>query len=426
MPPVLYIVHCVDTEGPLEETVSATFERLRDSKGIDLEPSPATLRRLQNKEIDLQGREEEIADFVSPERMAYLSTWTEIEEMVDAVTCEAFRKKYADPSGNPYTFSWFIIDVVGYRDNPRRKAVGYHVIWDQYARFLDTRLCNDSLGWHIHTVPVGNHALEYNTCWTNNDYHERVLARRLIERRWFPSLFRAGAAIERNDLSFWLEQFIPFDYSCDSQEQDAGAPGRLWDWRFAPVRWGAYHPDFYDYRKQGQMKRRIFRCLDVDTTVSSLTIDEVRKAFRQVSDGQSTVMAYSGHDRRDIRVDVEKACGLIHTVASEFPNVQWTFTNAHEAARRVCNIETEPPPVFDIAIEDGLVYISSDRPLFGVQPFLAVHEDGDVFYRDNPTIESATSWAYRPVRLQKTRHIGVAGANRFGEVGLNVIELSGS
>ena len=29
---VLYIVHCIDTEGPLEETLAGTFERLRQEK----------------------------------------------------------------------------------------------------------------------------------------------------------------------------------------------------------------------------------------------------------------------------------------------------------------------------------------------------------------------------------------------------------
>ena len=40
---------------------------------------------------------------------------------------------------------------------------------------------------------------------------------RLIEKN-FPILFRAGANIERNDLSQWLENFIPFDFSNRSRK----------------------------------------------------------------------------------------------------------------------------------------------------------------------------------------------------------------
>ena len=48
----VYVVHCVDTEGPLHESVEATFERLKAIFGIDLEPSVALLRQLQAGDID--------------------------------------------------------------------------------------------------------------------------------------------------------------------------------------------------------------------------------------------------------------------------------------------------------------------------------------------------------------------------------------
>ena len=35
---VVYIVHCIDTEGPLYESREATFGRLKHMFGIDLEP----------------------------------------------------------------------------------------------------------------------------------------------------------------------------------------------------------------------------------------------------------------------------------------------------------------------------------------------------------------------------------------------------
>ena len=43
----VYIVHCIDTEGPLYESVDVTFERLRSIFHLDLEPSADLLRRLQ-------------------------------------------------------------------------------------------------------------------------------------------------------------------------------------------------------------------------------------------------------------------------------------------------------------------------------------------------------------------------------------------
>ena len=147
--PLVHVVHCVDTEGPLEETIEATFDRLNRRFGLDLEPSFALLSRLQNQEMDLGGLEEEMARFIAPRRLDYLSLWRQVEESVAAVSNPRFRREHADPSGGPYTLTWFIIDVVGYRDNPRRKAEGFHVIWDAYQRFLRNRMAGDAFGFPL-------------------------------------------------------------------------------------------------------------------------------------------------------------------------------------------------------------------------------------------------------------------------------------
>jgi len=423
MDPRLYVVHCVDTEGPLLETAEATFERLHNVKGIDLPASADTLRLLQAGEIDLNGREAEIADFLSPRRLGYRESWPEIEEMVSEITSEAYRMDRCDSLGRPYAFTWMIIDVVGYRDNPRQKSTGFHAIWDRYLEILSGRAFNDGFGWHFHTVAPGGHALDYNTSWTNNDWHEQSLARRIIERGWFPSVFRAGCLIERNDLSYWLEQFVPFDYSCRSLADAGGAPGSLRDWRGAPAEWGYYHPDFYDYRRKGDMRRRIFRCLDVDSFDTQLTEPEVEAAFQKVERGETTVLAYSNHDRRDMRPDIDNAMQMIREAATRHPDVVWEFADAARAARLCAGLKETTAPRFEIDVQGRDVSIRSSQPLFGPAPFLAVEESGEVFFRDNPTRESDTEWAYRIPRPDNTLAIGVGGSDASGATGTQVIRF---
>ena len=48
---VLYVVHCVDAEGPLNETLCATFERLKYIFNIDLEPTSDNLKIIQEGEF---------------------------------------------------------------------------------------------------------------------------------------------------------------------------------------------------------------------------------------------------------------------------------------------------------------------------------------------------------------------------------------
>ena len=63
---ILYVVHCVDTEGPLNETLDATFERLESIFGITLEPTQDNLEFLQNRKINLDGKEDAVAKCFAP------------------------------------------------------------------------------------------------------------------------------------------------------------------------------------------------------------------------------------------------------------------------------------------------------------------------------------------------------------------------
>jgi UDP-N-acetylglucosamine transferase subunit ALG13 len=49
----VYIVHCIDTEGPLYESIEVTFEMVNQAFGIKLEPTFSNLKKLQNKDINL-------------------------------------------------------------------------------------------------------------------------------------------------------------------------------------------------------------------------------------------------------------------------------------------------------------------------------------------------------------------------------------
>lgn len=425
--PQLFLVHCVDTEGPLNETLEATFERLREHKSIFFPASLENLIKLQNKNIDLQGREEEIADYLNPKRISYMTNWNEVGNMLKNVTSPEFRMNYADLLGNPYTFTWLIIDIVGYLNNPRQKSTGFHSVLDNFNEIVKEKF-DDAIGWHFHTVPQNQNAIEYNSCWTNNDWHEQSLCRRLIERNLFPSVFRAGGHIERNDLSFWLENFIPFDFSCRSYDPSSNIqyqPGDINDWRGAPTDWSPYNPCFYDYRKKGDMKRHIFRTLDIDSNAHYLTEFEVEKAFDRARKSP-TILSVSTHDRRDMAPEIEHVMNLVHKVANRFEDVIWTHSNALTAARAVQQIPYQKKPEFTYWIDNNVLYIESDCEIFGPQPFLAIKEGDNLFYRDNLTVESPHNWAYRLPKEKNIRTIGLAASNASGEVGTKIIHLKKS
>ena len=128
----VYVVHCVDTEGPLHESVEATFERLKDIFGLDLEPSTAMLRRLQAGEVDLGGLEPAVQKVVDPHLLGYNDTWDKVDAMLAECMSPAFRDRSVDSEGNGWVYNWFCVDHVDYDINPRRRDMGYHNVFDHY------------------------------------------------------------------------------------------------------------------------------------------------------------------------------------------------------------------------------------------------------------------------------------------------------
>jgi len=59
---IVLVTHCVDTEGPLFESIDATFGRLKTLFGIDgITPTYENLEKLKRAEIDLGGVQDEVA-----------------------------------------------------------------------------------------------------------------------------------------------------------------------------------------------------------------------------------------------------------------------------------------------------------------------------------------------------------------------------
>src|SRR5664280_488026 len=235
----VHIVHCIDTEGPLHESVDATFERLRDIFKLDLEPSPETLRRLQAGEIDLGGLEESVRRVVDPHLLAYNDTWDKVDAMLAECLSPEFRDRVRDSEGGGWVYNWFCVDHVDYETNPRRRDMGYHNVFDHYRALLrETGSTQDGLQFHYHPHSFGKEAHRCAThWWASSDSLAQVLSRRVIDRQWFPAANRPGFHVIRPDSHWFLEQYIPFDFSNqamvptkETDGQSAVEGGRLGDW----------------------------------------------------------------------------------------------------------------------------------------------------------------------------------------------------
>lgn len=424
---ILYVVHCVDTEGPLSETLDATFERLESIFGIKLEPTRESLARLQKKEIDLAGKEEAVAKCFAPELLSYNANWADLTRMLDELLSDEFRKQDLDDFGNGWVYSWHCMDHLGYFDNPRHKDVGYGNVFRFYkSKLLESGSGQDEINWHFHPLSLTRNPLNAATSYVNSyDTLTQILCRRILDDNWFPVVNRPGFHAERPDSHAFLEQWIPFDYANQNydevQDQPDLAGGRFGDWRRAPKSWRGYYPSHDDYQVSGTCRRMIFRCLNVGTRLRTLTLDHVREAFLEARASGAAILSFADHDYRDMRPDVKQVRSMIGRIKKEYPDVLLKYAGAEDAARSLIGSSDLAPPGLKLElISNKLIVEVLGGEIFGPQPFLAIKTKEGRYYHDNlDFIEPRRKWAYvldeQTVQVNNVSRIGVGTAGRFGK-----------
>lgn len=441
MPSTVYIVHCIDTEGPLYESLDATFDRLQAVFGLDLPPNAETLRQLQAGARDLGGIEAAVQRVVSPHLLAYNDTWEKVDLMLDDAMSEAFRFRMRDSGGGGWIYNWFCVDHVDYAVNPRRRDIGYHNVYDHYRRRIrDTSSPQDAIHFHYHPHPFSGEAHRCATHWwaSSGSLHQ-TLSRRVIEREWFPSANRAGFHVIRPDSHWFLEQHIPFDFSnqatkpaAEDSAQFGLTDGRYGDWRRAPANWQPYHPAADDYQIPGACRRWTARCLNVGTRYRLLAESDVRQAFAEAREDKPVVLAFTNHDFRDMRPDIEGVRALIAKVAPDFPDVPFAFSEALGAMRGALGIERQAPCELDIEVTEvasarHVMEVRSSTPTFGPQPWLALRTASGAYHFDNFDIEQPFHrWRYvfdeDTFPLNALDAVGVAANNAYGTATVAVLD----
>jgi hypothetical protein len=425
---VVYVVHNIDTEGPLYESLEATFERIENIVELEFEPSFELLEKLQKGEVDLGGKEDIVKNLVAPNRIGFLPSWDQIDTVLDEITSLEYRKKYGDSEGNPWIFNWLCLDHAGITGiNPRRRDMGYHSIFDHYyyygKRKKDTL---DLIQWHYHALALTNDAHKAGTTYLDSNHIYEILSRKVIERSWFPTVFRPGINTERPDSHWFLEQWIPFDYGSHRLDRETNqidlAAARFGDWRRAPKSWLPYHPSHDDYQTAGHCRRWISRCLAMESRVGDINQEDVDLAFEEAIEHGASILSFANHDYRDMRPEIHKVWTLIKNSSEKYPDVVFKHVNAIEAMRAVAGLGSLEAPEFDVRIERHKSYVKlhvkAKNPIFGPQPYLALKSRGNTYHWQNFDFEGPQYWSFTfdfyTFQWEQVEAIGVASNTASG------------
>ncbi len=430
----VYIVHCIDTEGPLYESLEATFQRLKNIFEIDIEPTEENLKKLQEESINLGGKEKEVSKALDNSLLSTYRNFSEIEYMLQKLNSRPFREELLDSSGNGWVCSWFCMEHVGFQgENPRMRVAGWHSIYDWYAKKIGYSF-GDIIGWHYHPLPVNG---DYNACGINyvaSGNVFQILARNVIDRQFFPAIYRPGFHAERPDSHWLLEQWIPFDYANQSvldnvqYEQRDIINGRFGNWGGAPTSWEPYHPDHEDYRKIGNCKRVIARCLNMNTRMRNITLRDFEQAFAEAQLGKTQLVSFTDHDFRDICYDVDLMRKMLTEVIHRYPGVQFEFCNALEGMRKYFKLEKVSCELkAELQFRRNEMSIMSGKNIFGAQPFFCIKLFGGRYFWSNLDFVGENKWSFvfdrDSVELDQIEKIGIAANSTSGVTDVIVIEV---
>jgi hypothetical protein len=427
----LYIVHCIDTEGPLYESIDATFERLRAVFGVDISATKENLRKIQKQEVNLGNKSKEIAKSFSKHLLAYNDTWDKIDPMLDKIMTNEYRDQFKDSTGNGIIYNWCCMDNVGFETNQRRRDLGFGNIFSHYKQKINEYGGLDSIHWHFHPLSFNKDAHISSTSYDNSyALLHQIICRRLIDHNWFPIVNRAGFHAIRQDSSFFLEQWIPFDYSNQSTYDDKNESpdcNRFGMWHRASKKWIPYHPSYNDYQLLGGMNRLTTKCLNIGTRCKLLSDEEIEHAFQDALDNDSAILAFTNHDFRDMSIDIEDIYGRINEIHKKYPSVHTINSDAAIAMRDTFysakdlkseKIEFDLEVITEYGVNKIIVTLQKGK-VFGSQPYLAIKTNEGRYYHDNfNEREYLLAWEYilddATIKLSTIEKIAVASNDRYG------------
>jgi hypothetical protein len=421
----VYIVHAIDTEGPFTESLKATFKRLYYLTGLSLPASRRNLRRLQNGKVKITKKQKKVIDSgFSQEILNYHNSWLSLKNQIRSLTGKKTRHSLLDSNGNGWVYNWFCVDHVGFKKNPRKRKFGFHKIFDMYKKLLDGP---DEIQFHHHPVNILQDASLCSTkIFGDGSTIFEILARRILERNWYPSVFRPGFHCERNDTNWFLEQFIPFDLSNQATSETSLhsdlKDNRFGDWSRAPKSWIPYHPHHDDYQKQGRCRRWIARILNLGTRLRLIKEHDIKNAFKEASKGTSVILGIATHDYRDMEKDLIQFKNSLKSTIKAFPKTKFYFMSARNAFRKALKIKKPKKPLnLIVKLKNNKLNIKSNQKIFGPVPFFALQLKNKKFFHENlDIIKPFYSWSYvfdvNSVPLRRLKQFGISAINSYGSI----------
>jgi hypothetical protein len=110
--------------------------------------------------------------------------------------------------------------------------------------------------------------------------------------------------------------------------------------------------------------------------------EHVHEAFSEARDEGNAVLAFTDHDFRDIRPDIEKISAWINSVRADFPSVAVEFATASEIGKLISASREDIR--FSTSLNGNTLEVKLEQGTpFSHQPFLAIKTKTGTYCSDN-------------------------------------------
>ncbi len=186
-----------------------------------------------------------------------------------------------------------------------------------------------------------------------------------------------------------------------------------------------YHPSHEDYQVEGNCKRLIARCLNLNTRYNNFNKKEAEYAFNEANNGKNILLGLTNHDHRDMTYDVETTHNILKHLSKKYPKVKFIYSDAVEAFRKTMRLKKKDYIKFKVKFDRGnlskklYIYIESNQKIFGSQPYFCFKDKKNRYFHDNlVTLKPGFKWRYcffeENVAPLKIKNIAFAANNDFG------------
>jgi len=120
--------------------------------------------------------------------------------------------------------------------------------------------------------------------------------------------------------------------------------------------------------------------------------------------------------------------GMLALAKRQFPNVAFQFCEAREAVRSALGLKEKTPPHLNLKMQNNRLRITSDSPIFGPQPFLAIKTMDGHYYHDNLDFQKPfREWSYvfdaQTFLTSMIEKVGVGACDKTGNVSVANLDM---